>query len=73
MATSISASDVASLITVKLALAKGSKAEQVVMAGKSITYTQADKDLIDSLILQYNIESGSVSLRTYAKQGGRGA
>lgn len=72
MATTFSASDIATLRAALLKLAAGSHTVQCMIGGKSITYGHGSIDKIKEIIVQYQVESETVPLRTYAKQGGRG-
>lgn len=66
--------DYANALAAKRDFALGSKIAQVVIAGKSITYHRSEKtiELLDFLIATIEAELGTISLRTYAKNAGRG-
>lgn len=69
------ATDLTNVEAAIVVLATGSRSVQVVMAGKSITYTDSTVSLERLSILRSTIQAelGLISFRVYAKQGGRGA
>ncbi|KKN52422.1 hypothetical protein LCGC14_0612760 [marine sediment metagenome] len=58
-----------------VALATGSRKVEVTLAGKSITYAPVNIDKLRTLrsTIQTELDPTTFPLRTYAKQGGRGA
>lgn len=66
--TSIDLSNIEAAI---VALATGTRVVQVAIGDKSIRYTEAELDKLQSLRSLIQQELGMAYTRTYAKQGGR--
>jgi len=73
---SFTTTDLASIEAAIIALAGGSRVERVIVDGEVINYTPATiQELLllrDKVKAEVEIAAGTVTLRTYAKNGGRG-
>lgn len=73
---SFTTTDLSSIEAALIALAGGSRVERVVVDGEVINYTPATINellaLRDRVKAEVDVSAGTVTLRTYAKNGGRG-